>query len=553
MRKPFPLLVGSLACVLCCRASDLQISLPSHPGEIAVQGAYPGGVVTVERASRVEGAWTPVRSVFSTDGTARAVLEASGPGGFFRARAVDLEGVSGPWTLESADILDLATMAAVLSAPADTDGVSLYLVSSLSSSTVALLSGYPGSASDAVVLGALVGDLNSVIRGPAFYDADRFFGVPLSPSTLRLAEGAPTGEAVQRLNRQLLEDAYPAALRQKRAAAFSNFTHSFGLLSTVAGNGVITCVSCNSWVPEAEGGAATSAPLSSPHISMADRAGNIYIADKRAHAIRKVTPDGILTTVAGIDPGGGVMGDTNPAPAISLPLNNPNGIWVRGDGVFYILDRDNGLIRKVDTDGIMSVMVDYGTAIPGGRGLWVSPDESLLYFSANSQVMRWDSTNGLSSYATGFAALGNMCMDPGGRLVVADATRNQVVRLEPDGTQTVIAGTPTGTGGGDGWLATETGLSQVRGVWFLPNGGFFLCTDNASQLWYVDTDAHIHLLGDGDNSGAHAGDGEWFYSHLSTHKFSNIRAMTTDYEGNLLITESNLGYVRKIQFLPGGL
>src|SRR5262249_37291938 len=140
--------------------------------------------------------------------------------------------------------------------------------------------------------------------------------------------------------------------------------------------------------------------------------------DKEAHAIRKVTLDGNIHTVAGNNVQG--FGDTNPVPATSVSLANPNGLWVFPDGKFYILDRDNGLIRKVDTNGIMTLAVDNGSPILEGRGLWVSPDESILYYSAGTQVMQWDTTNGLSIFANGFSQLGNLAVDLLGRLYVTD-------------------------------------------------------------------------------------------------------------------------------------
>ncbi len=329
---------------------------------------------------------------------------------------------------------------------------------------------------------------------------------------------------------------------------FTNLTESYDLLTTLAGSGGTICTPCNNWKPEFEGGPAVNAELSHPHIAMADRAGNVYIADKEAHAIRKVTPDGRIFTVAGINRAG--SGETNPAPALSVPLNNPNGLWVRDDGTYYILDRDNGFIRKVDTNGIMSVLVDNGGPILEGRGLWVSADESLVYFAAGYQVKSWDSTNGLSIYASGFSQLGNLAVDPNGLLVVTDRTGNRAYRIESDGTRTVIAGTGGFAGGGDGALAVETGLNQVRGIWFMPNGAYFLATDNGSQVWYVDTDGYIHLfLNGGSTFTVHAGDGSWFYDDPSTPKVSKVRQVTMDFDGNLLITENDAGYVRKVQFL----
>ena len=346
----------------------------------------------------------------------------------------------------------------------------------------------------------------------------------------------------------------PLAVDISGQAGFTNLAASYGLLTTIAGSGLIYCVGCsNNWQPAYEGGRATNAALSSPHMAMADQAGNIYIADKDAHAIRKVTPDGNIFTVAGTGVKG--LGTTNPAPATSVALYNPNGVYVQADGTFYIVDRDNGFIRKVDPNGLMTLMVDNGGPIVGGRGLWVSADESILYYASglnflNSTIMSWDSTNGLQLFARDFAGLGQIVVDPNGFLVAADRKGNKVYRLAPDGTKTVIAGN-----GGvgclqEGVLATQTSFFEVRAVCFLPTGGFLLGTDSCQQVSYVDTDGYVHLCLNGVEYGnAHSGDGAWFYNDPATPKVGPVRGITMDYEGNLLIAEGFNSYVRKISFL----
>ena len=102
------------------------------------------------------------------------------------------------------------------------------------------------------------------------------------------------------------------------------------MLTALAGAGGTTASPTDKWLPEFDGGPATNALLSRPHIAMADRAGNVFIADKEAHAIRKVTPDGLIHTVAGNNVPG--YGTTSPVPATSASLYNPNGLWVREDG-----------------------------------------------------------------------------------------------------------------------------------------------------------------------------------------------------------------------------
>jgi hypothetical protein len=102
----------------------------------------------------------------------------------------------------------------------------------------------------------------------------------------------------------------------------------------------------------------------------------------------------------------------------------------------------------------------------------------------------------------------------------------------------------------DGAYATNCPLNQVRGVWFLPTGEYLLATDNGSQVWYVDLDQKIHLLVNGSSANtSHSGDGAYFYDPAGL-KVSKVRQVTLDREGNMLITEHDAGYVRKIRFLP---
>jgi hypothetical protein len=113
----------------------------------------------------------------------------------------------------------------------------------------------------------------------------------------------------------------------------------------------------------------------------------------------------------------------------------------------------------------------------------------------------------------------------------------------------VIAGNGLTFGGGDGQLATQTALEEVRGVWCLPNGGLFVATHRSSRVWYIDTDGYIHLFLNGNRNGAHTGDGTWFYNPNEA-RVSECRAVTMDYDGNLIITENDIGYIRKVEFLP---
>ena len=318
----------------------------------------------------------------------------------------------------------------------------------------------------------------------------------------------------------------------------------YGNITTVAGKCAIDEKGVNGWDVAYEGGSATTAELSRPHYAMADSAGNIYIADKDAHAIRMIAGDGTIHTVAGT----GISGDgpDDATAATESALSSPNGLWVLGDGTLYILDLDNSKIRIRTPDGQMSTLFTDASGISLGRAIWMSDDESVCYYSSGSAVKKWTRQTGVTVLASGFQGLGALMMTPDGALLVTDRVGNVVYRVSENGTKTIVAGTGTATAsGGTGLPATETTLEGVRGVWVLEDGDFFLATHEGSQVWYVDTAGIIHLFVDGAANDAHGGDGGPFDSPDAT--VSEVRGIACDHSGNLIITENDCGIIRVVE------
>ena len=130
---------------------------------------------------------------------------------------------------------------------------------------------------------------------------------------------------------------------------------SSGTITTIAGTGESGF--------GGDGGPAVQARLSYPHDVAADRAGNLYIADEDNHRIRKVDTSGIITTAAGSERGG-FGGDG--VPAVQARLNTPYGVAVDGEGNLYIAEWWGDRIRKVDTSGIITTVA--GTGVGGSSG-----------------------------------------------------------------------------------------------------------------------------------------------------------------------------------------
>ena len=171
---------------------------------------------------------------------------------------------------------------------------------------------------------------------------------------------------------------------------------SDGIINTVAGNGIA--------VFSGDGGSAAAAALNSPNGVAVANDGSIYISDGGNQRVRRISPQGIINTVAG-NGVAGFSGDGGPATAASL--NSPNGVAVGKDGSVYISDKGNFRIRRVAPDGIITTIAGTGnepeinegapatsTGIYPG-GLKIGPDDN-LYFVVNQLTDYWD-PNGYSA------------------------------------------------------------------------------------------------------------------------------------------------------------
>src|SRR5204863_670012 len=115
-----------------------------------------------------------------------------------------------------------------------------------------------------------------------------------------------------------------------------------GIIGTIAGAGLSGFAG--------DGGPASAARLMSPSNVAADAAGNLYIADKGNNRTRKVSADGMITTVAGTGtPGFGTVG----APAVQSRLSSPSGIAIDTKGTLYIADTNNSTVETIGLDGVV--------------------------------------------------------------------------------------------------------------------------------------------------------------------------------------------------------
>lgn len=228
-----------------------------------------------------------------------------------------------------------------------------------------------------------------------------------------------------------------------------------GIISTVAGNGRM------GW-NEGDGGPATEAGIYYPWDVTQDGAGNLYIVDYITCTVRKVTPDGIISTVAG-NGQPGYSGDGGLA--TDAKLRRPTRVAIDAAGNLYITDYGNHRIRKVATDGIISTIA--GNGLPGFSG-----DGGLA-------------ADAIISSPTALA------FDDAGNLLFADYGNNRIRKIGTDGVISTFAGNGLFGPAGDGGPATQAALTGPTGIAFDSQGAMYIV---GNTLRKVATDGTISTL-----------------------------------------------------------
>src|SRR5690349_20772906 len=130
-----------------------------------------------------------------------------------------------------------------------------------------------------------------------------------------------------------------------------------GVISTIVGNG-----QCGA---AGDGGPAAGALLCGPRNVVLDRAGNLYISEFQGQRIRKISPDGTISRVAGLGIAG-FSGDGGPA--FRAQLAYPSGLALDGRGALYVADSKNQRIRRITSDGLIKTVLggaeDVGLSTP---------------------------------------------------------------------------------------------------------------------------------------------------------------------------------------------
>lgn len=331
------------------------------------------------------------------------------------------------------------------------------------------------------------------------------------------------------------------------------FTTNRVTVSTLAGTGQ----------PGDADGAGTDARFDRPNGGSVDDQGNVYIADSANHRIRKVTPLGVVSTVAG----NGVPGYLD-GPASQAMFSQPLGVCADAAGNVWVADTGNSRIRRIDAAGVVSTVA--GNGLPGyadgaaleaqfnfPNDLVADPHGSLFVIEFNNHTVRkiaggmvgtWVG-NGTAGYADGLGASARL-NQPSGiahdridrfgevRLLVSEWGNQRVRRISTDGLVVTLAGT-----GVPGYVDGPGKQAQFRnpdGLAVDPQGWIYVA-DNGNQAirrinpstLQVETIAGTGTAGYADGPGASA-------------RFSAPAGLGIDRAGDLYVADDGNDRVRKI-------
>lgn len=207
-------------------------------------------------------------------------------------------------------------------------------------------------------------------------------------------------------------------------------------------------------------GTGTAAQFNQPYAITIDGAGNLYVGDRINHAIRKITPAGVVTTLAG----NGSAGNANGTGGAAM-FNEPLGVSADASGNIFVADYINGALRKVTPAGVVTTV----TAIPNLFGVAVDAAGNVYCAEYGTHQVSKYSAAGVYSVIAGLAGTGGtadgtgntarfnfpagITVDAGGNLYVTETMNNRIRKITPAGVVTTIAGSNSGYADGIGGAA----------------------------------------------------------------------------------------------------
>ena len=251
-------------------------------------------------------------------------------------------------------------------------------------------------------------------------------------------------------------------------------------------------------------GTGSDASFRNPYTVALDASGNVYVADRGNNMIRKISPAGVVTTLAGSATAGSADGTGSTA-----SFNNPYGVAVDASGNVYVADGNNNMIRKITPAGVVTTLA--GSPTPG----------------------RADGTGAAASFygPTGVA------VDAGGNLYVAERYNHTIRKITPAGVVTTLAGSGT-TGKADG-TGSAASFRNPSALAVDAGGNLYVADSSNSMIRKITPAGMVTTLAGSGTAGRADGAGP-------AASFRSPLGVAVDTSGDLYVADTSNNMIRKI-------
>lgn len=327
--------------------------------------------------------------------------------------------------------------------------------------------------------------------------------------------------------------------------------------------GVTTLAGLTGWYRNPTDGIGRLARFNQPLGIAVENSGNLLVADTWNHTVRRVTSAGTVSTVAGVA-GSSAYLDGNISYA---RFHGPAAAAMDATGNIFVADRDNHVIRKISPAGMVSTFAGTGGAMGSAdgttnharfkwpAGLAVDAADSVYVADTGNHTIRKITPNGIVSTLAGmpevsgsaegsgntarFNAPSGLAVDASGNLFVADAGNHTIRKVTDTGTVSTIAGMPQVSGSADGLAAT----AQFKS----PTG---VAVDAGGNVYVADTGNHtlrkITALGVVSTLAGRPGDAGSMDGAPDTARLNNPAGIAVDPAGHLYVADRQNSIIRKV-------
>ncbi|HEY9722905.1 MAG TPA: NHL repeat-containing protein [Oscillatoriaceae cyanobacterium] len=251
-------------------------------------------------------------------------------------------------------------------------------------------------------------------------------------------------------------------------------------------------------------GSGSDAVFAIPDGIAVDASGNVYVADSFYNRIRKISPEGVVTTLAGSGEAGSADGTGSEASFFI-----PRGLAVDTSGNVYVADTYNNEIRKITSDGVVTTLAGSTTA---GT------------VDGNGSEARFNAPSGVA-------------VDANGNVYVADQSSCEIRKISPTGDVTTLAGSTTpGSADGNG---TDARFNYPADVALDANGNLYVADQNNDEIRKISRTGDVTTLAGSTTAGSADGNG-------SEAGFLTPNSLAMDPYGNLIVADGGNGAIREI-------